>query len=352
MQNNFDAGIFAKRVLITAGIIIPILLLVWLFGAIFYILLLVFAAILVTCFFKGIARFIHNKTKLSKGWALLVSIIGVLGILFLGNLFLAPHVAEQVNQLSEQLPQSLENARSFLEQQWWGVYVLNQIPQNFGTFMQDQSGLMKKTLGIFSAAFGILGNIYVVLLLAIYFIVNPFPYASGFVALFPISKRDRIREIIYKIYITLQRWLEGKLISMLIVAVLTIIGLYILGIPLALTLGLFAGFLSFIPNFGPIIALIPAILVAFTQGPNAVWQVIVLYILVQLLESNVTNPIIQRRMVDLPFAMIVLAQVVLGVLTGILGLILATPLVACVIVVVKMLYVQDVIGDDSVEVQY
>lgn len=211
---------------------------------------------------------------------------------------------------------------------------------------------MQQAFGIFSTTFSVLANIYVVVLLVAYFLINPFPYAKGIIALFPKSKRQRIRETIKKIYLTLQLWLEGKLLSMLTVGVLTIIGLYILGFPLALTLGLIAGLLSFIPNFGPIISVIPAILVAFTQGPSAVLYVILLYIGVQAVESNIITPVIQRHMIHLPFAMILLAQIIFGILTGVLGLILATPITAAIIVAVRMLYVHDVLGDESASVNY
>ncbi len=347
-QQNFNSLNFAKRVLITVGIVVPILLIIWLIGAIFELVLLLVAAVLIHCFFNSFAQFIHRTTNLPKRWSKLASVIIVLGVVVAANLLLAPHIASQVKQLTNQLQQGFGGARSFLQQFWWGSFLLSQMPENLNQFMQDHSYFM----GFFTSTLGVIANIYIVLLLAAYFLVNPFPYANGLVALFPKEKRDRIQKTIYKVYRTLQLWLEGKLISMLAIAILTTSGLYLLGFPLALVLGIMAGLLGFIPNFGPIIAAIPAILIAFTQGPNAVLYVILLYIGSQALESNVLAPIVQRYMIYLPFAMILIAQVVFGLLAGILGLIFATPIVAGLIVAVKMLYVHDVLDDEEAVVEY
>lgn len=352
MQRDFSTVRFARKVLIAIGVIIPILLLLWLLGSIIQLLLLVVAAVLIHCFFMSFAQWINHRTKLPIRWALGAAVLIVLGIIFWANWFLAPHIVTQIKQLASQIPQSFESAENYVQQFWWGRYLIQQIPPNMETFVENNTGLMQQAFGLFSTTFGVLANIYVVVLLVAYFLVNPLPYVKGVVALFPKNKRPRIQETIKKVYLTLQLWLEGKLLSMLAVGVLTIIGLYILGIPLALTLGLLAGLLSFIPNFGPILSAIPAILVAFTHRPIAALYVILLYIGVQALESNFITPLIQRHMIHLPFAMILIAQVVFGILTGFLGLILATPITAAIIVTVRMLYVHDVLGDEEATVIY
>ena len=146
------------------------------------------------------------------------------------------------------------------------------------------------------------------------------------------------------VYDTLERWLKGKLLSMLLVAILTALGLWALGIPMALTLSLIAGLLCFIPNFGPLLSMIPAVLIALVQGPQMALYVVLLYVGIQFVESNFITPQIQKKMVDLPLAMIMISQVTLGLLTGTLGLILATPIMLIIMQLVKMLYVQDVLG--------
>jgi predicted PurR-regulated permease PerM len=348
-SSDFDSMTFAKKVLITIGIIIPILLLLWFLGSIFQLLLLLFAAVLIHCFFMSFAQFIHRMTKLPMGWAKLASVIIVLAVIFFANWFLASPVGDQINMLMTKLPQSLDASKDYLQHYWWGRTILSLI-QNGKDFISSNNRSF--FLGFFSTTLGILGNLYVLILFAGYFLVNPRPYVNGVVALFPKSKRKRIKKTIHTVYRTLQLWLEGKLLSMLFVAVLISIGLYFLGVPLALVLGLMAGLLGFIPNFGHFIAVIPAAFIALPLGISYVLYVILLYIAVMVLEGTFFTPIVQHYMISLPLAMILIAQVAFGFLTGILGLILATPIVAAIIVAVKMLYVHDVLGDESADVEY
>ena len=139
----------------------------------------------------------------------------------------------------------------------------------------------------------------------------------------------------------LQKWLKGQLFAMFVVFVLTSIGLLILGVPMWLALAIIAGLLNFIPNFGPIIAMIPAVLVALMQGPGTAAIVAGIYILVQVTESNFITPMIQQKLVNIPPALIIIAQLLMAPLTGGWGLVLATPLMVILIVLVKELYVKN-----------
>lgn len=127
---------------------------------------------------------------------------------------------------------------------------------------------------------------------------------------------------------------------MFVVFVLTAIGLAILGVPLWLVLALLAGLISFIPNFGPLIALIPAVLVGLMQSPQTALWIIGIYVLIQFIESNFITTIIQQKMIEMPPAIIISAQLILGALTGSWGLILSTPLTVVVIVLTKQLYIE------------
>ena len=137
---------------------------------------------------------------------------------------------------------------------------------------------------------------------------------------------------------------------MIFIGLLTWIGLSIIGVPLALTLGLIAGLLSFIPNFGPIISALPALLLAFIDSPITAVYVLGLYIGVQLIESNIVTPLIERETVELPPALTIVFQLALAALVGGLGLVLATPLLAVIMVLVQMVYIEDVLDDRNVEV--
>ncbi|MBK6264261.1 AI-2E family transporter [Marivirga sp. S37H4] len=350
MENSkqiFDQPTFTKKVLIVAGVFIPIILVLLLFGIAFKVLLLILAGVLLASFFRGIASFIHKYTHISLGWSTLISVLLVIGLIVLTSFFIAPQISDQVNQLTQQLPQAIDDTRQQMESSSIGRKIIDQIPDDPVKWMQEKSGMLKKSFGVFASTFGVLADMYIILFIGLFMMAQPEPYQHGIIKLVPISRRGRAEEVLEKLGATLKKWIAGKLFSMLVVAVLTTVGLYILGVPLALSLGIIAGILSFIPNFGPIIALVPAVLIGFMEGPGTALYVALLYIGVQALESNIITPLVQKQMVYLPPAMILISQVLLGILVGGLGLILATPIIAIVMVLINMLYVEDTLGDKS-----
>ena len=143
----------------------------------------------------------------------------------------------------------------------------------------------------------------------------------------------------------LRRWLVGRFALMVINGALTAIGLKLLGIPLALTLGVLAGLLNFVPNFGPWIAAIPAVLIAFLQGPQQALYVAVLYLVLQSVDGYLLTPLVDRKSVELPPVLTITAQVVLGLAFGFIGILLASPLTAVTLILIKMLYIEDLLGD-------
>jgi predicted PurR-regulated permease PerM len=192
----------------------------------------------------------------------------------------------------------------------------------------------------FKSTFGVLGDMYVVLFLGIFFTASPKTYVDGFIKVMPAKAKEETEDVINKVGNTLTKWLKGQLLAMLIVAVLTAIGLTILGMPMAIVLALIAGVLNFIPNFGPLIAMIPAVLVGLMQGVNTALMVAGLYIFIQIIESNLITPQIQKKMINMPPALIIIAQLFMGVLTGGLGLILATPFTALLMVVIQETWIK------------
>ena len=153
--------------------------------------------------------------------------------------------------------------------------------------------------------------------------------------------RDRADEVLRETGATLRSWLSAKLMTMAVVGVPTALGLWIAGVPLPFALGLFAGLLAFIPNLGPIIGLLPALLLAFPEGQSTVLTVLAIYLGVQTLETYIITPLIQQRKVSLPPALVIAAQLVFGVLFGILGLALATPILAALKTIIRLVYVDD-----------
>ncbi|MEO5500987.1 MAG: AI-2E family transporter, partial [Ginsengibacter sp.] len=143
-----------------------------------------------------------------------------------------------------------------------------------------------------------------------------------------------------EIHDVLKNWIKGQLFGFLFIAVLTGLGLWIIGMPMILTLALIAGLLNFIPNFGPVIALIPAGLIGLSQSTTTAILVLCLFTFIQLVQSAVTQPLIQKKMVSIPPALIIFGQVAMGLLGGFWGVLLATPVIAIIMTTVNKLYVE------------
>lgn len=351
MTNEQNKDSFIKKLLIICGVVTLIILLVIATGYIIDVLMLVFAAVLLAIFLRGLADLLNDYVKISEGKAVLLVSFLLLLILAGSIALLAPSVAEQVRHLRGELPRSAQNVSNYLSQFGWGKAIIEQMPSSQEIIDKlNTTSFLSSVGGIFSSTAGMLGNFFITILLAIYLAAEPRVYIYGLTKLFPINKRQRVLEVFTEIGETLRWWLIGKVGSMLVIGILTWIGLSIIGVPLALTLGLIAGLLSFVPNFGPILSAIPAILLAFIESPITAAYVIGLYIGVQLLESNLITPWIERQTVELPPALTVVSQLILAILIGGLGLVLATPILAVLMVLIQMIYIQDVLGDVDTEV--
>ena len=180
----------------------------------------------------------------------------------------------------------------------------------------------------------------VVLISTIFTIARPAPLVNGFVALFPAGRRERVREILAKMYKNVQRWFLGQLASMAIIGLLFTIALYIIGVPFALLLGILSGLLAFIPFIGPAISVIPPILLALAQEPISALWVILAYAGVQFVEGNIVQPVVMSRAVSLHPVIIVFALLIMGTLFGFIGVLLAIPLFAALHVLVQELWIK------------
>jgi predicted PurR-regulated permease PerM len=188
-------------------------------------------------------------------------------------------------------------------------------------------------------------TLFVVLVSGIYLAAQPRMYVNGLLMIVPHARRPRYREVLERLGYVLRWWMIGQLVPMAVIGTLTAIGLKLIGVELWLILGLLAALFNFIPNFGPLISGIPAFLLALAESPTKAMWVVVLYVCAQSLEGYVLTPLVQRKAVELPPALLILFQVLAGLLLGALGVVLGAPLLAVVVVAVKMLYVEDVLGD-------
>lgn len=337
---------YVNKVLITIGIILLAILLVLLVYFTIDVILLIFSAVLIAIFLRGLAIPVARQLKIGEGWAV-IGVSLILALVLAGAIsLLTPSVAEQVQVLRIKLPESARELTQFINQYSWGQTISRALPTPEAIMEKIDTGqIISGVGGAFSSTVGAIGNFFVVILLAVYFAAEPKLYSNGLVRLFPIPSRPRVKEILDNAGETLSWWLIGKIGSMVFIGILTWIGLSIIGVPLALTLGLIAGLLSFIPNFGPILSAIPAILLAFIYSPITAGYVVALYVGVQLIESNLVTPFIERKTVELPPALTIIFQLVFGITLGALGLVLATPLLAMLMIFIQMIYLEDILGD-------
>lgn len=339
---------FVRRVCIVVGITVSGVLFVWLLGASFDILLLLLSAMLIALPLRAGANWLARKTGWSESISLAVVGLGVMGVLIGVGALVAPLVGEQARELQKELPNVLQNARRQLEQTSLGSQLVDRIPESPEKLMEEGSGgskLAGRALGVVSTTFGVVTDFYVVFFLALFLAAQPAMYVDGFVLLIPPAGRQRARHVLDKLNESLLGWLAGTLLSMAIVGILSGVGLWLLGVRLAGILALFAALITFIPNLGPILALIPALLFALLDGPQQAFYVLLLYVGIQTVESNIITPIIQRRLNDIPPALLLLVQIIVGAFAGTLGLAMAAPLLVILLVLVKMLYIQDGLGD-------
>jgi predicted PurR-regulated permease PerM len=340
---------YTRRVLITAVIIAALAILLLLVWYVFHALLLIFAATLFAVFLDGLADWVRVHLPLSRLWSLALVITFFMVLLGIFGVLVGPQIGDQIVQLGQQIPEALARIKSHLAEYAWGQALLEVIPGP-EQVLPSAAGVLQQISGVFSTALGALTSITIILLIGFYMAINPQLYVENMLRLLPARQRQHGREVFQRLGHALHWWMVGRFSAMAVVGILTWIGLWIIGMPLALALGLIAALLSFVPYVGPIVSVIPAVLVGLVDGGLLqALHVIVVYGVVQFLEGNFITPIIQKHAVALPPAVLLMAQFLMGVLVGLFGVLLATPLAVAVIVLVQMLYVEDVLGD-SVDV--
>jgi predicted PurR-regulated permease PerM len=273
-------------------------------------------------------------------------VIAVLLLLLTGViLFAGPKLVDQFATLAKRIPAAVDEIRTSLSQYEWGQRLLESLGTASGS-MPKGSELLGQVGGVFSTAAGAVSAVIVIFFTGIYLAADPYLYSRNLELLLPKRHRQRARELLESIGTALKWWLTGRFSSMAVVGILTSVGLWITGVPLAFPLGLLAAILSFVPFIGPIAWVIPASLVALAESPELIVWVLTVYLAVQLLESYVITPLIQQRAVRIPPALLIVMQILMTVLFGIMGTLFATPLAVTAIVIVQILYVEGVLGED------
>lgn len=300
--------------------------------------LLVFAGILVAVFLTGggdhLAEWLHIPRTL--GLALFVVLLIAAFVIF--GTVAAPFLADQADQLWTQVPEALRSLRDRLQSYSWSRELLQDVEASEVASQATSSGM--SAVNMVAGLVVSVGNAVIVIFLGLYLAISPGSYVNGFALLFAPHLRPRVKMMLREAGIALRGWIGAQLVSMAVVGVLTWLGLWFLGVPLAPVLGLLAGLFAFIPNLGPVLGALPAILLALTEGWYLAFQVVLLVLAVQTVESYLVTPTLQKETVDLPPALTIAAQLFFGLLFGTLGLALATPFAAAMLRVTRIFYVK------------
>lgn len=303
------------------------------------ILLVAFAALLIAIFLRSLGDLVGRYTPLNGFWSVIVVILVLLGMSVGVGLIVFPRIDDQLEQMQTSLPQAMESLKQTLDRYRIGHWVMEHLP-TLNELRIGRINWVGGVAGLISNATWAVGMMIVACIVGLYIALKPEAYREGAIALVPPQRRRRAETVFARVGRALQWWLLGKCLSMLIVGLLTGLGLWLLGIDLALTLAIIATVLAFIPNFGPIMAAIPAVLLGIMVSPMMGVWVAVLYIGIQTVESYILTPLIHKRTISLPPGLTITMQLVMGVLLGGVGLVLATPLTAAALVLVKELYVE------------
>ena len=207
------------------------------------------------------------------------------------------------------------------------------------------SGVSRYLFPFLSSTLAVFGGLLLIIFLSIYIGAEPTLYRRGIMHLFPRRARGRADQVLGAMAVALRKWLVTQLIAMAVIGTVTTVVLLVLKVKAAFALGILAGLFEFIPTVGPILSAVPAIAMGFVDSPEKALMIAIAYIAIQFLENHILIPLLMRGGVDLPPALTVVTQAVMALVFGFLGLMVAVPLLAAVMVPVKMLYVEGVVGD-------
>ena len=305
------------------------------------VLLMAFGSVLVAILLDALAGPLNHRFGLPRRLALAVAVCGLLAAIG-GSLWLfGQQILVQASALGHLLPKAWDAMTGYLSGTPAGAYVLDDLQRlrhPDGFVVQAVSSVAR------SSASGAVGAV-IVFFAGLYLAFHPGTYLRGALRLLPQARRSRAADVAGLCGEALNRWLVGQLISMVLVGASVGLGLWAVGTPSPLALGVLAGLAQFIPVVGPMAATIPGLIVAGGAGADTFIWTAVVYLAASQVEANVITPLVLRQMVELPMAVTLFAVLAMGVLLGPLGVLFATPLAVVAYVLVRHVYVEDMLGD-------
>ena len=385
-RRNRQMGWRSQDVLRTAALVIAMYLglrLLWFASS------LVLATFLAILFGLGVSVIVDRlaRFRVPRGVGAGLVVLGFLALLVGVGALMAPTLREQSRELRRSIPEAVDKLERWVEERQDGVLGLvfggaddagaaadtasrasvagaveragdgaeqaggasgaQEPPASLRDRLGGQmSGVTRYLFPFLSSTLTVISGLFLILFLTIFFAANPDIYHRGLMHLFPHHARARAGEVLHETARVLRKWLVTQLIGMAVIGVVTTGVLVAMDVRAAFALGILAGLLEFIPTVGPIISAVPAMAVAFLDSPEKALWVALAYWVIQTLESNILIPWLMQEGIDLPPAVTIIAQALMAMLFGFLGLLVAVPAAAAIMVPIRRLYVEGVVGDD------
>ena len=325
-----DLASFTRRVLVVLALV-TLAILFWKIAPVF---VMAFAGIVFAEAIRAGGEMVSEHTPLSETTGvMIVGTLALLALILAGWLF-GKQIMHQTTELYAAIDAAWAKLQELIHKTPFATSMLERAE---GT--SDPQAMGKVLKGTFTV-FGAVIDTALVIFLALYFAVDPRTYQKGVLHLFPQEARERVQAALRASSKALRKWMLGQLVAMAVVGVLTAVGLWMVGVPLAIPLGIIAGLLDFVPVVGPMMAALPGILIAFSQSPETAFYATMVYLFVQFVEGNVVTPLAQRWAVSVPPALTLLGIVAFGLVFGVMGVLFAMPMLVVTMVLVQKLYVE------------
>lgn len=305
--------------------------------------MLIFGSVVVAVVLRSIADPLVRLARLRDGLAVLVAVLVMVAVVGAVSVLFGRQIDLQASVLADRLPAAWDTLRARLQDSPLGDRLVDMAS---GLASQAGQALLIAQRVTLSVLGGVT-TLTLVLVAGVFLAVQPALSRDGVLAMAPVAMRPRLREVMNACGRALKGWILAQLISMVVVGTLTGLGLWAIGVPSPAALGLLTGLAQFVPILGPIVAAVPALLVAAIAGSDTVLLTLALYVGVSQLEANLITPLVQKNVAALPVVLGIFAVVGIGTLFGPLGVLFATPLALVIYTIVTMLYRQDVLHDPA-----
>ena len=346
-MSALTVGRFRFAPILTAVVIT--VLLIMLFGHAAELFILLFIAILISLYLGAVADWLRDRARVSRGVAMAIGVVstlaGIVGLFWV----LVPPVIDQTQALIRVLPEYIQNWERGLERLASRFPAL-QDAVGEGTLLRAVYDRITGAFGdVVPKVYGVLHgaiNVFAVAIMSLYLALHPGLYREWMIAMFPPIHRDLVRDVLGDLANTLRSWIVGQLLAMTILGVFTAAGLYLLEVPYWLTFGVFTGVVAVVPFFGSLVStVLPAL---FVIAGNGIWGlsglthallVALLGVVIHVIEANVVLPRIMQKQIDLPPVLTIMAVLIMGKLLGPIGLVVAVPTLAVIMVVVRRILI-------------